>query len=513
MLNGETAVLDAKTLVVKNAADVSCIAGYMGLDDGSCSDSESSIYLEAACFSAEQVAYHCRRYKWHTQSGSRFERGIDFSYTKTALLRAIALLQEYAGFQPDYRLETIVRAQKNRLIELSDHQVSSILGANISAQQVERALVRSACEVEISGEKMHVHVPSWRNDLQIPESLVAEYLRLGLTEQIEGKPLHPSLPHNVNEFNQEDILVQRLREMMLGYGFTETFTYSFAAQEDVLPFAESEACIVQLENPIAQSLAVLRTALFPGLLRQVCTNLAKRSTAVQLFELGQCFAYGDDRMLNEQKMLAVAMSGAARAESWMGKEQFSFFHAKSLLVETLTSHLGRKIFSQCVWRPGAIAGLHPHQSGCFYLGDIKIGACGLLHPQLARQYKVQQEVFFAELNVQAILRNVSVDMPYLPVSNKPAMRRDLSLTVPDKIGFYQIKSEIQRSIFKFLKKVVIFDIYRGRQISEGHYSVSIGLLFQDDCVTLQDEQLQPMLDDLTQRLSVSLGIKTRGGKA
>ena len=174
----------------------------------------------------------------------------DFSYTKTAST-VQSLCCRYTKFSTVIRLETIVRAQKNRSIALSDHQLSSILGANISAEQIEQALVRSACKVKIVGEKMHVHVPSWRNDLQIPESLVAEYFRLGLTEQIEGKPLCPRLPHNVTEFNQEDMLVQRLREMMLGYGFTETFTYSFSAREDVLPFAQSEACIVQLENPIS----------------------------------------------------------------------------------------------------------------------------------------------------------------------------------------------------------------------------------------------------------------------
>ena len=160
--------------------------------------------------------------------------------------------------------------------------------------------------------------------------------------------------------------------------------------------------------------------------------------------------------------------------------------------------------------PSSIAGLHPHQSGVLSLAGRNIGSCGLLHPQIAKALKINQDVFLMSLDVDWLVENLALDR-YAPKSNQPTMRRDLSLVVPDSVPYSKIKAEIQSYVFKYLKKIVIFDMYNGDQIPSGFYSVSIGLLFQDEDRTLQDDDLAPMLLDLKVGLEHKFNIKYRGG--
>ena len=91
------------------------------------------------------------------------------------------------------------------------------------------------------------------------------------------------------------------------------------------------------------------------------------------------------------------------------------------------------------------------------------------------------------------------------------MRRDLSLIVPDAVQYSDIEQEIRRVVFQFLKKIVIFDRYSGDQIPSDCYSLSIGLLFQHPQRTLQDDDLNPMINELLMQLSKNFDIKQRGG--
>ena len=141
-----------------------------------------------------------------------------------------------------------------------------------------------------------------------------------------------------------------------------------------------------------------------------------------------------------------------------------------------------------------------------YIYFIKV-----IHLQvIQKQHKIQQNVFVFSITVDWITAHIQ-GKTYHNVSNQPTMRRDLSLIVPESVSYAQIKQEIQSSIFQYLTKVVIFDIYRGSQIPDGCYSISLGLLFQSKEKTLADDELAPMINDLVANLLSKLNIKTRGG--
>ena len=508
-LGGKSVLIDEQTLVVKNAGEPVCIAGYMGGMDSACAVDDEEIYVEAAAFSAEQIAYHCRKFIEFTHSGSRFERGIDCAFTRFAMQRALDLLAQYAGYVPVYRLAGDCSVSEKDAVEVPVDFPSQVLGFSYTVADMQKALVTSGCSVDINDDLIKVVPPTWRNDITIAEDIVSELLRLlGMpADLMPGVGL--TLGQPVTTFGLLDRLQESLRDHMIGMGFYETFSYSFDAYDDVRLFHDSDETIVTLVNPISPAFGALRSSLFPGLLKQVKRNLAKQAHDVRLFEVGHCFV-DQSSEISERLFLGAAFSGSSVAESWYGSRPFDFYYAKSMLCH-LMSLFGVSLGS-VTWQSVALPGLHPHQCGQFVCHGQVIASCGLLHPAVSKSMKINQNVFFVDMDLDWLLLSQSKGESYHKVSNQPMMRRDLSLVVPNTVSFEEIKQEIQHSIFQYLQKIVIFDKYNGSQIPSDCYSVSIGLLFQDAERTLQDEDLVPMLTELINNLDKKLKIKPRGGK-
>jgi len=508
LLNGEEAALDKHTLVVRNDGTPVCIAGYMGGESSASCEGDEAIYLEAAAFKSETIAYHCRRYQHHTQSGSRFERGIDFDFTALALERALQLLVDYAGYVPRYQLSYVTKDDTAAVeLQLTDRFASKILGVDVSSDEVISALQRSGCVGRLVDDEMIFSIPSWRNDLRYPECVVSEFVRLSGLPDFSEAPLSAVLPKGVAAFEHVEWVHAQMHACLTGWGFNETYSLSFDNEAEASVFVADKNALVLLENPISHSLQVMRPSLFSGLLRQVKRNLAKQEHDVKLYEVGKCFVRVDG-VLQESSTLAMVFTGRTMPENWLLQSTFTFHHAKSSVLALLRKVLGSSL--DLTWVAEAVDGMHPYQSGKFYVGDYPVAACGLLHPAVAKKQKLSSQIYFVSVDLDWLDKQNLCDR-YAPVSDQPTMRRDISLLVPSEISYAQIKSEIQSSVFQYLKKIVIFDAYEGTQVPDGFYGLSVGLLFQDEAKTLQDEDLSPMLENLIKKLDEQLKIKPRGG--
>ena len=507
LLNEQEAVLTNDTLVVKHDNVPACIAGYMGGMSSASHADDDEVIIEAACFNREKVAYHCRQFKEFTQSGSRFERGIDASYTMRALQRALDLLSELLGFEAQHRFASQEKEVSVRVIRLSKSLPEKMLGYVYAPSDMVSAWEKVGCFVESNGDEFLITPPSWRNDLHIPQDMVAEACRLlGVPKDFDVSITLPLVRAKTNHA-AVDRLDDSVRSCRVGHGFYETFTYTFDHPDDILQFSTGMDEVVLLKNPISPAYSALRTSLHLGLLKQVKRNLASQVTDVRLFELGRCFR--KDRSVQEQHYLTVVMTGRVFPESWRSNQAFDFYHAKDFLVKLLQQH-GIHI-EDLSWSSASIPGLHPHQCSRLHHKGDEIAHCGLLHPEVAKSHKVTQPIYFASCNLDLLVAQQQLQSRYLPVNHFPLMRRDLSLIVPDAVQYSDIEQEIRRVVFQFLKKIVIFDRYSGDQIPSDCYSLSIGSLFQHPQRTLQDDDLNPMINELLMQLSKNFDIKQRGG--
>jgi phenylalanyl-tRNA synthetase beta chain len=508
LLNDDEVVIDDKTLVINNDGKPACIAGYMGGLSSASQPDDEYIYVEAACFIQEQVAYHCRRYVDFTQSGSRFERGIDVGFVTSALQRALDLLEKYAGFTAVSRSSLSVNAPRQHAITVPSDLPQRVLGFEYAQADLVSAWERSGCHVTRQREDYTIVPPSWRNDMRIPQDMVSEALRLlGMPNQLSSSIQLP-IQAVRSEHEEVDSLSDDIRQLLVGMGFCESYTYTFDDVDSVSVFSESADDIVTLRNPISPAYSALRTTIFPGLFKQVKRNLAQQHQDIRLFELGRCFANSGDQ-IHECDQLAAVMTGRTAPENWSNDLFYDFYYAKDLLC-TLFRKQGVD-FNLLQWRSHPVAGLHPHQSGQYLVDGRVVATCGLLHPAVAKPAKIVQSIYFISCDLSWLFRARQSVNHYRSPSKYPLMRRDLSLLVPTHVCYEQIQAEIRSGIFQNLKKIVIFDQYHGSQIPDGFYSISIGLLFQHPQRTLQDDELNPMLAELLSRLEEKFEIKQRGG--
>ncbi len=512
LLNGDKVALDTQTLVVKNAGRPVCIAGYMGDASTQVNASTTSVYLEAAVFNPVSIAHSCRKYPFHTQSGARFERGIDANYTKHALLRAVELIVQITGAKPiAYASTSTVEAVKEAQdIVMSHDYFIKMLGYVPDAQRAKTCLEKLGFSVVISQQQWLLRPPSWRNEVQLPCHILAECVRLmRLLDNVDTPTgMNMQIGERISAFDQKHSITDKLSDILVSMGWFETFSYSFSADQESEHFLPSGSQALALKNPLMQSMSMLRTSLWSGLLSQLKANMQIQQQDVKLFEIGSSYFLEDKDSVAQPSVLAMAMTGRAMPESWRNDDKrLDFYYAKSYVYHLFSSVLA---VQDLRWQTESVQGLHPHQSGSFYYDDQLVAKLGVIHPKLAKFYGVAEDTCLMQITINALEDIAFVKQKVKVAVVYPSMRRDLSIIVPDSVDFASVEKKVQQSLTNYLKDFILFDIYSGSQVPIGYTSLSVGFVFQHDERSLTDEDVQPMMDVLIKELG-NIGVSIRGG--
>ena len=144
LLNGQEVALSADELVIADAESPLALAGIMGGERSCVGDQTHTVFLEAAWFHPRALAGIARRHGLHTDSSHRFERGVDPDLAHLAMQRATQLILEIAGGEagPVVCEEDIARLPQTAEIELECSRAKDLLGIELSADEIEKLLVR-----------------------------------------------------------------------------------------------------------------------------------------------------------------------------------------------------------------------------------------------------------------------------------------------------------------------------------------------------------------------------------
>ena len=130
---------------------------------------------------------------------------------------------------------------------------------------------------------------------------------------------HPILSPAVRLGREEEMPLDRLQDYLVDRDYTEVITYSFvdgALQARVDPNVRG----VELSNPIASNMNVMRTTLWPGLLHAVDINHRRQVRRIRLFEVGHVFSRKGEKTIETQRLGAVACGPASRLHWDDGKQ-------------------------------------------------------------------------------------------------------------------------------------------------------------------------------------------------
>jgi phenylalanyl-tRNA synthetase beta chain len=517
LLDGQTVDLHASTLVIADAGGPVAMAGVMGGLPTAVSAETTDIFFESACFAPQAVAGQGRRYKLHTDSLHRFERGVDPALQLRALERATQLLLEIAGGKPGPVTDLHSQPEAaGSAIRLRHARLTRLLGARVEAAEVERILHALEMRVEAGAAgEWCVTPPSWRYDISIEADLIEEVARIHGYARLPLRAQQVSLPA-VSE-TESRLPESRLRECLIQRGYQEAVTYSFVEPQLQAQLDPSMSAI-DLDNPIAAPLAQMRTTLWSSLLPAWLYNVQRQQGRVRLFELGMRFVRDPaaPQGIRQEPMLAGLASGTARPEQWALPARAVDFYDLKADVEAVLAMGGRAAeFRIQAPPPGrAHPALHPGQCAqVVRRGDGRvIGWLGRLSPVLAlsvRALDIGEALPLVFELEAAALREAGLPQAR-PIPEFPFVRRDLAIVVAEELSGQAVLDCILTAGEELLRDVLIFDVYRGQGLQSGFKSVALGLIFQDYSRTLTDTEVDQSIARLQDRLNKVLGATVRG---
>ncbi len=501
LLDGQTLELDNDALVIADKAKPLALAGIMGGQDSGVSAQTANILLEAAFFEPVAIAGRARSYGLHTDSSHRFERGVDSTQQVRAIERATALLLDIVGGQAGPVSEiTTDDVASSQSVSLKSARLEQVLGLSIPTADVTEMLERLGLIVEATSEGWLCQVPSYRFDIAIEADLVEEVARIYGYNNLPTRQL--KVPVQFKARSEAVRPLSRIRHQLQALGYQEAITYSFIEPKHQALFCDESP--VAVANPISSELGVMRTSLIPGLISAMQHNINRQQTRVRLFESGLQFHAAADAV-KQDKYLAGLIFGAQQEEAWSNSSKaVDFFDIKGDVQSVLTA-CGN---SDAEFVKAQHKALHPGQTAEVRINGEKAGVLGALHPEIAKTLGITGSVFVFELSLEKILKgNVPT---FNTLSKFPQVRRDIAVIIDQAIEAQQVMDIVREHAGEYHTNAQVFDVYQGQGIEENKKSLAVALHFQHPERSLNDEEIQELMDRVITALTDKLGASLRG---
>lgn len=507
LLDGKEVSLTSDTLLIADHKKALAMAGVMGGKHSAVGPMTRNIFLESAWFTPLAIAGRARSYGMHTDAAHRYERGVDYELQARAMERATELLLGIVGGEPGPVVEVTGELPAARSVRLRKARISELLGLSLPEDEVldilERLGIARLGEDEFGWT---FSVPSWRFDVSIEEDLIEELARVHGYDNLPV--IAPQMDMHLKPATELRTGIRSLRHCLANLGYQEVVTYSFVDVEldEVLSgLAEVPGYQpVALANPISQEMAVMRSNLWPGLVKTLKHNQNRQQTRTRLFETGLVFSNINNKL--EQKLkVGCLVWGDASAEQWgLASRPVDFFDLKGDLEVLLgLAH------DAAAWRfeVDTHPALQPGQTARIYRGDQPAGWIGALHPSIAQAIDITGKVLLAELDYEVISSAALTKVQ--DVSRFPAVRRDLAVIIDEQVPAAELLELLKQSAGPDLLDIGIFDLYQGHNIAKGKKSLALGLTFQHPSRTLADSDINPIIDSCINALQAKFKAELR----
>jgi phenylalanyl-tRNA synthetase beta chain len=490
------------------------IGGIMGGAETEISFSTKNVLLECAWFEPVAIRRAARSLKLHTEASTRFGRGADPEMGELASRRCAQLILQLAGGELLTGVVDVYpgkRAPKKILLTRSE--LLRVMGADVPDKQIESSLsalgfspVRVDQNRGAEGSLLaawECTQPSWRTDVEREIDLIEEVARIYGLDKFP--PRFPAarqgaarLPHYEAE--------ARLRERLIGLGYREILTIPHVAEDRDALFRPSDVQPARLANPLSEEANVLKSTGIVTMTAAVEWNLNRGQRNVRLFEIGRHYRLRGAESV-ETPILTIGATGQAREKGlYDTARDYSFADLKGD-VDALGA-----LANGFTWNEGGPAWLHPARRGRLALENEAIGEAGELTRRIADQLKLRQEIFLAELQLTPLysaIREAKESRKYEPVPRLPAVERDFSLLLPDGTHFSDVAGAIRSLNTREIVTIEAIDLYRGKNVPAGQYSLLVRVTFQSRETTLTEAQLTDFSTRIIAALEKQLGAHRR----
>ena len=498
-LDEQERILDENDLVIADDKKPVAIAGVMGGLNSEIEKDTETVVFESAVFYGGAVRKTAKKVGLRTESSSRFEKGLSPENALRAVNRAVELVEMLnAGKAVDGKIDVYPTKQKVNKIKLDVERINNLLGTKISKQDMIDILEK----LDIKVENALVIPPYFRQDIEQLADVAEEVLRFYGYDKLETTLIKADTTLGVR--NKEQKIEQKIEDVLVNNGLSEIYTYGFVSEKDLEKANISEELkhtAITIKNPLSDEYKLMRPSTIPSMMQTLATNANKKNQNVKLYDISRSYKNINNEVENgeiplQENILTLGMYG----------DNLDFYTLKGLVENVLETVSVNRYDIEKETKNGSY---HPGRCANIKVGIDTIATFGEVHPEVLENYGIEKRAYLAELNLTKITKYSRNNKKYVEVPKFPAVERDIAIIVDENIEVGQIEKTIAKKAKKILEKAELFDIYRNEKLGENKKSVAYALTFRAKNKTLNDDEVNEVMENVIKELEKSLGAELR----
>ena len=498
-------VLDEKDLVIADEEKAVAIAGVMGGLNSEIEKDTQTVVFESAMFYGGNIRKTAKKVGLRTESSARYEKGLSSENTLRAINRAVELVELLgAGEVVEGKIDVYPTKQKIKKIKLDVDKINTLLGTNISKQEMIDILEK----VDIKVENDMAIAPYFRMDLEFVADIAEEVARFYGYDKLETTLVRAGTTIGVR--TKEQKIENKIQEILVTNGLSEIYTYGFLSEKDLEKSKIKKELIdnaITIINPLGDEFKLMRPTTIPSMMQILAGNNNKKNQNVKLFDISRNYKNIDNQVEKgevplQENILTIGMYG----------EDVDFYTLKGLVENILEA---TNVNRYDIQRETTNESYHPGRCANLKVGIDTIATFGEVHPEVLINYEINKRVYLAEINITKIVKYSRVNKKYTEVPKFPAAERDIAVIVDEDVQVGDIEKAITKKCKKLLKgqkgleELKLFDIYRDEKIGKNKKSVAYSLIFRDKTKSLSDDEINPVMEEITKELEEKFGAELR----
>ena len=491
-LDEKERTLSEKDIVITDGVKPVCLAGVMGGENTEVDEKTKNILIESAIFDAISIRNTSTRHDLRSEASIRYGKGLNYEYTLQAIDRAAYLLQKYASGKV---LSGVVKHDNvdktPKIIKVSSKEINSIIGINISDDDMKVELNRLDFQYEYNNGVFTITVPNRRLDIEENAADIAEEIGClyGYHNLVGTLPVQEQKKGEYKgNIKYRKAVSKRLRTI----GLNEDKNYTLVSPDMANMFRYENKKQINLPNPMSVDKSILRTTTLASLYDTYLYNKKRHVKDINIYEVANI--YSDN--YEEETKIGVLMSGNYVTNSWAQTSVKVDYYLIKGILENLLNYVGLE--GRYSYERLNNDYFHPGMSAKIFIDKEQIGVIGRIHPIISKD-----EIYIFEISMNKINRGVK-PLKFKEAGKYPEIVKDVSFIVNKDVDSYEIQKVIKKAGGRLLTNIEVFDVYTGDKVSKSEKSIAYSLTFSDENKTLTEQEVMNKFNDIIEKVTKTI---------
>lgn len=495
-LDGKERAIDTDMMMITNGRYPVAVAGVMGGLNSEITEDTEYVVLESACFDKTSIRLTSKKLGLRTEASGRYEKGIYPNLAMTAALRATCLFEQIGACEVlEGMIDVYHHPTEEKVVQVETDWINRFIGIDLSEDAMVAILRRLFLDVTADKGILTVHVPDYRQDLEIREDIAEEIARIYGYNNIPSTIMGGTTL--VGGKTPKQKYQDRLMELLIGAGYSQTLTTSFTSAGRIADMNLDSTDLVELINPLGEDSKVMRNNLAGHQLDVISLNHSRKNPQGRFFEFAQTYHQNPEKgeLPIEKKHLVISAYGG----------NMDYFILKGV-VELLLERSGITDAAFVLEGPDLY---HPGRKAVIRVNGTAVGEMGEIHPLVVKKLDLPKRTYVCELDFDMLSELADTTIRFKDLPKYPGSSRDIAVVLDEAVPASSVEAVIRKHDTGIMESVELFDVYMGEQIASGKKSLAYSILFRNAERTLTDEDINPVMDAILADLKESLGAQLR----